>query len=199
MTVELALVKNISVKQDDDKRVYWTSAAAVDADGSNGQNGNLFAYRSDDKGLDALGNAGWPDRGWKNVLLDDGQGTPMGDSNGNWYSQTTYAWKNTSVDKRYVDSSAIAYVVVNPVVRRKAKGIVIGCLARVTYKDKVIEAVVADVSGSSDIGELSIKAAELLGIPSSPRNGGVAGGVLFELWPGSAATVSGQLYELQRA
>ena len=199
MTVELALVKNISVKQDDDKRVYWTSAAAVDADGSNGQNGNLFAYRSDDKGLDALGNAGWPDRGWKNVLLDDGQGTPMGDSNGNWYSQTTYLWKNTSVDKRYVDSSAIAYVVVNPVVRRKAKGIVIGCLARVTYKDKVIEAVVADVSGSSDIGELSIKAAELLGIPSSPRNGGVSHGVLFELWPGTPATVSGQLYELQRA
>ena len=199
MTVELALVKNISVKQDDDKRVYWTSAAAVDADGSNGQNGNLFAYRSDDKGLDALANAGWPDRGWKNVLLDDGQGTPMGDSNGNWYSQTTYLWKNTSVDKRYVDSSAIAYVVVNPVVRKKAKGIVIGCLARVTYKDKVIEAVVADVSGSNDIGELSIKSAELLGIPSSPRNGGVSHGVLFELWPGTPATVSGQLYELQRA
>jgi hypothetical protein len=72
MSTELATVNNITVIQDDDGRVHWTSGAAVDADGSNGQNGNAFAYRADDTGLDALANAGWPNQGWRNVLLDRG-------------------------------------------------------------------------------------------------------------------------------
>lgn len=65
----LATVKGITVLQDDDGRVHWQSGAAVDADGSNGQNGNPFAYRKDDKGLDALANAGYPNRSWRDVLV----------------------------------------------------------------------------------------------------------------------------------
>jgi hypothetical protein len=199
MPIELAKIKDIPVVQDDDGRVHWKSGAAIDADGANGQNGNPFAYRADDKGLDAFANAGWPDKGWRNVLLDHGDGKPTSDGKGNWYSQTTYAWKGRPITTRFVDSTFVPYVVVNPLVRKKAVGIVIGCRALITYKKKSVEAVVADVSGASDIGELSIAAAQQLGIPESPRKGGVSKGVLFEFWPGSAAVLQGEIYELQPA
>ena len=199
MATELAKINGVSVVQEDDGRVHWTSRAAVDADGSNGQNGNPFAYRADDTGLDALANAGWPNHGWRNVLIDRGDGTPLGDGNGNWYSKTTYAWTGRAIKARYVDATAVPYVVVNPIVRGNAVGVVIGCRARVTFNGNSIDAVVADVSGSSDIGELSIKAAQLLGIPSDPRGGGTGHGAVFELWPGSAAVLQGEIYQLQPA
>lgn len=199
MPIELANIRDIPVVQDEDGRLHWISGAAVDADGANGQNGNPFAYRADDEGLDALANAGWPDGGWRNVLLDHGDGAPTSDGRGNWYSQTTYAWQGRPITTRYVDATTVPYVVVNPIVRRKAVGVVIGCRARVTYQNTSIDAVVADVSGASDIGELSIAAAELLGMPNSPRRGGAPQGVLFEFWPGSAAVLQGEIYELQPA
>jgi hypothetical protein len=198
-TVELAKIENVSVMQDGDGRVYWTSGAAVDADGSNGQHGNRFAYRADNLGLDALANAGWPDRGWRNVLIDDGNGIPKDDEQGNWYSQTTYVWKGRPMATRYVDATMVPRVVVNPIVRQKAVGVVIGCRARVTYANNSIDAVVADVSRAGDIGEISIRAAQLLGIPASPRYGGVPNDVMFEMWPDRAASLQGENYELQPA
>jgi hypothetical protein len=196
----LAVIKGITVVQDSDGRVHWQSGAAVDADGANGQNGNPFAYRADDTGLDALANAGYPNKGWRDVLIvDPATDEPKDDGNGNWYSGTTYAWKGRPVETKYVDSTAVPYVVVNPRVRMKAKGVVIGCKARITYKTKKVDAVVADVSGGADIGELSVAAAEKLGIPSSPRHGGCNSGVTFEFWPGKAATVNGEVYELHPA
>ena len=103
MTIEIAKIKGVSVVQDDDGRVHWTCGSAVDADGSNGQNGNPFAYRTDNKGLDLLANAGFPDGGWQGVLLDHGDGTPTSDGNENLYSQTTYAWKGRPITTRFVD------------------------------------------------------------------------------------------------
>src|SRR5438105_10548102 len=201
----LVVIKRITVVQDDDGRVHWESGATVDADGANGQNGNPFAHREDDTGLDALANAGYPDKSWRDVLVvDPDTDQPTDDGNGNWYSTTAYAWKGRPVETRYVDSTTVPYVVVNPHVRMKAKGVVIGCKARVTYKSgkkkaKKIDAVVADVSGGADIGELSIAAAEQLGIPSSPRHGGVNSGVTFEFWPDQPARVDGEVYELKPA
>ncbi len=196
----LAVIKGITVVQDDDGRVHWQSGAAVDADGANGQNGNPFAYREDDTGLDALANAGYPNKRWRDVLVvDPDTDQPADDGNGNWYSSTTYVWKGRPLETRYVDATVVPYVVVNPHVRAKAKGVVIGCKARVTYKSKkkTIDSVVADVSGGKDIGEMSIAAAKNLGIPDSPRHGGVDSGVSFEFWPDQAATVNGEVYELQ--
>ena len=164
MPSELATVNNVTVLQENDGRVHWISGAAVDADGSNGQNGNAFAYSADDTGLDALANAGWPNQDWRNVLLDRGDGTPLGDGQGNWYSQTTYTWIGRPVATRYVDATAVPYVVVNPIVRRHAVGIVLGCRARLSFNGNTIDAVVADVSGAGDIGELSIGAGQLLGM-----------------------------------
>jgi hypothetical protein len=203
----LAVINGVTVVQDNDGRVHWQSGAAVDADGANGQNGNPFAYRQDDTGLDALANAGYPNKSWRDVLVvDPDTDQPTDDGNGNWYSSTTYIWKDRPLETRYVDATAVPYVVVNPRVRAKAKGVVIGCKARVTYKRKKkkrkkrkIDAVVADVSGGNDIGEMSIAAAKMLGIPDSPRHGGVDSGVSFEFWPGKAAVVNGEAYELQLA
>ena len=199
MSIPLATILGIAVIQEDDGRVHWVSRAAVDADGSNGQNGNPFAYRADDTGLDANANAGWPHGDWRDVLVDHGNGFPSGDGNGNWYSSTTYAWRGRPLPTRFVDATAVPYVVVNPIVRKNAAGIVIGCKATVTYQGASIDAVVADVSGPGDIGEVSIAAAKLLGIPPSPRHGGVPSGVSFEFWPGQAATINGETYDLQPA
>ena len=93
--ITLAKIKGITVVQDSDGRVHWQSGGAVDADGANGQNGNPFSYRKDGKGLDANANAGWPDHGWRNVLIDDGTGHPTDDGHGNWYSSTTIREERT--------------------------------------------------------------------------------------------------------
>ncbi|MCG5235149.1 glycoside hydrolase family 75 protein [Xanthobacter oligotrophicus] len=199
MPIELALIDGFPVVQDEDGRVHWESGGAIDADGANGQNGAKFAYRLDDKGLDALQNAGYPKGAWDNVLVDRGNGYPLTDADGNIYSKTTYAWKGRPIPTRYVDAATVPYVVVNPLVRRHAVGVVIGCRALISYKDRSIVAVVADVSGVGRIGELSIAAAKALGIKSSPRTGGIGTGVRFEMWPGSAAIIAGEIYELQRA
>ena len=200
MSIQIAIIRGIPVIQENDGRVHWTSGGAIDADGANGQNGNDFAYRADNKGLDNYANAGWPHGGWRNVLIDHGDGSPSSDGHGNWYSSTTYSWHGRPLATRFVDSTAVPYAVVNPIVRRNAAGVVIGCRARITYKGNSIEAVVADVSGSGDIGELSIAAAQALGFKhTSPRNGGVASGVSFEFWPGHAAQIGGEIYDLQRA
>jgi hypothetical protein len=200
-STELATIKGITVLQDEDGRVHWESGAAVDADGANGQNGNPFSYREDGHGLDNNANAGWPNHSWRDVLIEkDHTGRPTSDGNGNWYSSTTYAWKGRPLATRYVDSTAVPYIVVNPTVRKKARGVVIGCKARATYLGTSVDAVVADVSGGSDIGELSIAAAKALGFKNtSPRDGGVDSGVLFEFWPDEPARVDGELYALQSA
>jgi hypothetical protein len=71
--------------------------------------------------------------------------------------------------------------------------------AVIFYQGNSVDAVVADVSGPNDIGEISIAAATALGIPSSPRRGGVDDGVQFALWPGTPAAVNGETYLLEPA
>ena len=100
---------------------------------------------------------------------------------------------------RAVDATAVAYVVVNPHVRTNAKGIVIGCKAVLSFNGNSVDAVAADVSGGGQIGEISIAAAKALGIPSSPRTGGVDSGVDYSLWPGTPAVINGETYLLERA
>jgi Fungal chitosanase of glycosyl hydrolase group 75 len=197
----IATIRGIQVTQDDDGRVHWQSGADIDADGANGQNGNPFAYRyPNNDGLDDIhGSAGYPNGDWQDILVNDGSGHPLTDGNGNAYSRTTYTWPGRSIAERAVDATAVPYVVVNPYVRLNATGIVIGSKAVVTYQGKSVDAVVADVSGGNNIGEISISAAKAVGIASSPRSGGVEDGVQFQLWPGTPAVVNGETYLLQRA
>lgn len=201
MSTVIAWIGGIPVTQDDDDRVYWQSGADIDADGANGQNGNPFAYRyPTNDGLDDIhASAGYPNGSWQNVLVNDGSGRPLTDGNGNAYSQTTYGWRGQPIATRWVDATAVAYVVVNPTVRQNARGVVIGSKAVVTYQGKSVDAVVADVSAPTGLGEISIAAAEALGIPSSPRTGGVSGGVQYEFWAGTPAVVNGVPYVLEPA
>lgn len=195
----IATIKGIEVSQDEHGTVTWTSGAAIDADGANGQAGGPFAYRyPDDDGLDRLADAGWPNEEWTDVLYDDGTGHPLTDGNGNAYSRTSLRLTG-HVAFRAVDAWSIPYVVVNPSVRLNARGIVLGSLATVTYKSTMIHAVVADVSGPHDIGEISIATAKALGIDSSPLTGGVDSDVSFSLYPGVAAILDGVAYPLQPA
>lgn len=210
MALKLWSIAGTTITQDLDGRVHWTSKAAIDVDGANGQNGKPWAYNLNGKGLDLLANAGWPKKSWRNVLIDDGAGHPQTDERGNCYSSTTYRWSNRPLATRYVDATTVAYIVVSPIIRVGAKGIVIGSTGRLTWRGVSIPAVVADVSGRDSIGEASMAAIEQLlrkkGSFSevqiqrmiSPRTGGITG-VTFEFWPGQAAKLNGETYELQRA
>lgn len=199
----IAEVKGIIVQEawvEGHQCVYWTSGAEIDADGANGQNGKPFAYRfPEDNGLDRLADAEYPHGGWRDILIDNGSGKPLTDGNGNAYSQTTYFWRGAPVHLRFVDAATVPYIVVNPHVRRNAVGTIMGCKATATYRGKTIDAVVADVSGPGDIGEISIAAAELLGIPSNARAGGVDSGVSYQLFPSVHAVVNNVTYTLLEA
>ncbi|MGC4017504.1 MAG: glycoside hydrolase family 75 protein [Luteolibacter sp.] len=195
----IATVRGVNVTEDAQNVVYWTAKGSIDADGANGQAGGPSAYREDNRGLDANANAGWPNQSWRNVLIDNGKGRPLSDGNGNWFSKTTYAWASRPVETRYVDSWSVPYVVINPIVRKRCRGIAIGAKAILRYKGREVIAVCADVSGADNIGEISIAAAKALGIPWNPRTGGVDSGVSVELHAGVPAVINGETYTLQRA
>lgn len=208
----LTTVRDVPVYQDDDGRVHWISGAAIDADGANGLtviNGvPQFAYRPDDHGLDALANAGYPKypEDYRDILVCDEHDRPIemiNNGHTGYLSQTAYRRPEAhwTLQERWLDAAAIAYVVVNPIVRQKARGIVLGCKARLTWHGQSIPAVVGDVSGAKRIGELSYAAAKALRFPNpSPRNGGIdAHEVTFEMWPGVPAVIDGEVFTLIRA
>jgi hypothetical protein len=197
----IARIAGVTVTQNEDGSVVWTSGAEIDADGANGQAGGPFAYRyPDDDGLDRLIDAGWPNEEWTDVLYSDGSGHPLTDGNGNVYSKTSLILPG-SVANRAVDAWSVPYVVVNPHVQRNAAGVILGCLATVSYQGRSIEAVVADVGPSGRIGEISVAAAKALGIADSPLSGGVSKFLVsYMLYPNKgAAVLNGITYPLQRA
>lgn len=206
MTNVIATIGSVFVRQEDDRRTWWKSGAAVDGDGANGQtiiNGiPQFCYTPDDTGLDYLANAGYPHLGWEDILVADDHHKPLQINVGcliGYCSMTAYAHddKNLALNERWLDSVSVPYVVVNPIVRQKARGVVLGCKCRVTWHGRTIDAVAGDISGARRIGELSYAAAKALGfLNCSPRNGGVDKDVLFELFPNVPAVVNGETSKL---
>ncbi len=75
-------IAGTTITQDANGRIRWTSKAAVEVDDANGQNAKRWDYRFDNKGLDLLANVGWPNKSWRNVLIDDGAGQPHTDEHG---------------------------------------------------------------------------------------------------------------------
>jgi hypothetical protein len=201
MSRRLCIIQSCPVVQYDDLRVEFTADGDIDADGS------PHAYAPGDKGLDLLVNA--RDRSGRYVgILTDSQGRPLVQSSedpapGFYISTTTYEHieRPEATQRRYVDSETVPFIVVSPLLRQTANGIVLGCRARVTntLNGKVVDAVVADIGPRYRIGELSIAAAKALGISADPRRGGEARRVVkYELWPGEAAVVAGVGYRLVR-
>ncbi|WP_318392765.1 hypothetical protein [Enterobacter sp.] len=179
--------------------VYFTADADIDADGANGQHGLPPAYQinslGEETGTDYLVNAGMkivnnkpvlinPENPGVVILGEDGQ--PRVFDNGMIASMTALRYPSGEEDDpaTYIDAAFIPYIAVPSVIVQKTKGKVMGCRARVTWQGKTVDCVVADNSASR-IGELSIAAANLLGMDDSPKSGGVSGNhVLYELWPG---------------
>ncbi|MEQ0230277.1 MULTISPECIES: hypothetical protein [unclassified Klebsiella] len=182
--------------------VYYTADASIDADGANGQNGSPAAYQINDHfkeiGSDRLVSLNLkidsngvfhkinPTSGVNAILESNGQ--PKIFPQGIIASKTSLHYQHISLDdpKAYIDAATVLYIAVPKIVIAQTKGTVIGCQARVTWKDKSINCVVADSSGNG-IGELSIAAAEALGVSGNPRHGGIDEiAVRYEIWPGKA-------------
>lgn len=165
--------------------------------------GAYRAYHPDNRsGLDDLRNAGGPGNWYGVVTGADGRPivqTSNDPAPGFHVSATSYEWPEFGKNdpRRYVDAEHVPYIVVSPLIRNAAKGVVLGCKARVHCNGKSVDAVVADIGPRKKIGELSIAAAAAVGIPPSARAGGEERQVVeYEFWPGVPAVVNGVTYPL---
>lgn len=101
-----------------------------------------------------------------------------------------------------LNAELVPFIVVPPLIVHGVKGIVMGCLARVTNSrnGKQAWAVVGDVGPTKKLGEGSPRVADLLGINPNPNHGGEDEKVLlYEIWPGKVAAIDGLTYPLQPA
>jgi hypothetical protein len=171
------------------ERNAWRFIAgmSIDADGAP----HAYALNGSGKiGLDNIANAGTPTRWW--ALACDGTGKPFiqgpnDPAPGYAVSQTALRdmTKALKDPRGYVDASTVPYVVSPP--ELLAAGIRLGDLATVKYADKVAHAIIADIGPYAHYGEGSPALARLLGIPDSPRSGGVTSGVTYIFYRGSRA------------
>jgi hypothetical protein len=166
--------------------VYFTAGMNIDADGS------PFAYHPvSDSGLDALANAGHKGNWWG--IITDKNGDPIlqgkNDPAPGFYVSCTSlqdTTKKISDPRRYMNSDSVFYVVV-PNNKAILSHIKIGDVGVVRNMRNWHYAfvIVADIGPADKIGEGSIRLANWLGIPSSPRKGGVADSVKYLLFPKS--------------
>lgn len=167
----------------------WQSGFAVDADGS------PHAYAlpgSGLHGLDHIDNAGSHGKWWGVVCNASGVPVVQADND----PCPGYCVSTTSLvdprygerdPRRYVDSEHVPYIAVPPDLMGN-RGVRMGDVCLALYKGAVAGAIVADVGPKGHYGEGSIALAEALGLPSSPRGGGVSWGVTFVVWPASHAS-----------
>lgn len=174
---------------------YITSNMAIDADGAPN------AYHPEDKGIDALSNAGFPNGGWKSILVSDPTNNstpyiqPNGEYAGYFVSMTTLQDKTlpkTDIH-RYIDSRNIPYMVF-PGKFYSTKGTgTFGDLAisRNLSNNKETPVIVADAGPTNaELGEVSIRLAENLGGNNvNPRNGAgmPQGKFVYAVFPKSKA------------
>jgi hypothetical protein len=201
----LDTIQGCPIWQDSVGLVSFLADADIDADGANGQSGE-WAYREGDRGLEALANAGYPSHPewYREILVCDAAGRPKRCDGDGIISRTAYEWAREPRDTphRFVDAYSVPYIVVGPTIRQRARGIVLGCMARVTntHTGRSVNAVVADIGPLRKIGEISMAAARAIDINWNPRDGGTAARIVkYEFWPGTPAVVQGVTYDLIRA
>jgi hypothetical protein len=175
---------DINTLQDDDSAFFYESGMMIDADGG------YHAYHPDNKsGLDYLGNAGRPGDWW--ALVTNNAGKPVvqkaGDPAPGFYISTT-SLEDESLDaddpRRYVNAESINFFVLPAKLGLGAKLGDFGVVIRPDRNDYDY-AVYADVGPATKIGEASIALAAALGIPSSPKIGGIGHGIIYIVFPGS--------------
>jgi hypothetical protein len=179
-----------------DAYFYVIERMAIDADGAPN------AYHPQDKGIDALANAGFPNGAWKSILAVDPLDATkpfvqtVGPFAGFFIAKTTLQDPNRGETDpiRYVDSTKVPYLVF-PASFHALNGTgTMGDLAMVRNlrNDQVTAAIVADVGPkNAPLGEVSIRLAENLGGANvNPRNGSgmPRGRFLYVLFPKSRST-----------
>jgi hypothetical protein len=178
---------NINTLGNDASAFFYEAGLMIDADGAH------HAYHPDGRsGLDYLANAGQPGNWWALV-------THNGESNGQPLIQTAtdpapgFYIASTSLQdpnrdrkdpRRYVNSEAVNFIVLP---RGLDLGAKLGDFATVIRPASGVcaYAVYADVGPVAKIGEGSIALAAALGIPSNPKTGGIAHGIIYLVLPGS--------------
>lgn len=165
--------------------VYFAGGMVIDGDGAP----NCYAPAGHGlRPLDYLANAGNDRDGWYGLVTIGGEPViqQSGPTAGYYLSPTALQDRSKVITDptRYVDSTQVPYVSIPPDLR--AYGVELGDVAIVSYRGVDCACVVADVSPRGHFGEASIACAIALGMPSSPKNGGVASGVGYYLFPGSA-------------
>ncbi len=188
------------IREDDRGRVYFVADGDIDADGANGQNGGLAAYRKDGKGSEALENGGmkinsqgkvycW--KSWaRDIVILGRDNEPKIFPGGIIGSKTWYRHPGKMPDEldAYVDAETVPYLVVPPIIVQNTKGIVRGCKATVTGPGGSVDCVVADLGLQRRSGELSIAGGEGDRREFQPAKRGTSKPeLLYELWPGIAA------------
>jgi len=170
---------------------FWTSGFAVDADGA------PRAYHPGGRAagaLDATANAGHPGNWWG--IVTDGNGDPViqgdGDPAPGFYVSTTALVDGTrprADPNRYVDASTVPYVSL-PSPAIKHFGVTKGDLAMVLNgkNGQFSSAIVADVGPATQIGEGSVALATALGLSGDASHGGTSSGIVWVVFPGSAAS-----------
>jgi len=174
---------------------YKTSFVALDADGS------PRAYNPDDTGLDANANAGFPNKGWRSVLVVDPQDhsrpfvQPSGPTRGFFVSKTSLIDLSTTFPAtnpaKYVDAEAFPYIVFPGgffAIRGTGNwGDLV--MARSLAGGQQSAAIVADGGPmKAPLGEISMELATALGghNPDARTGAGAPRGVLqYVVFPGS--------------
>jgi hypothetical protein len=174
---------------------YVNERMAIDADGAPN------AYHPDDQGIDALANAGYPNGGWRSVLVVDPDDASQpyiqesGQFAGYFLSKTTLQDKTRPLTDpaRYVDSRLVPYLVFPGAFHAIDGTGTFGDLglAQNLSTGEQTPFIVAD-AGPQDakLGEVSIRTAEGLGGRNvNPRNGAgmPRGRFLYVIFPRSKA------------
>jgi hypothetical protein len=159
-----------------DSAYFYRGGFCVNADGAR------HAYHRDNTGLDYLANAGSPGEWWG--IACDSDGDPYIADTGYYVSTTSLCDSRfpESSPERYVDSETVPFYVLPG---GKHFGAVLGDYAYVynANNGRGAGAIFADGGPSDKIGEGSIALANLLNIPSSPKNGGCDDGIIWVVFP----------------
>ena len=173
---------------------FASSHMRIDADGAPN------AYHPNNTGLDHLGNAGYPNGGWRDILVTDPQNPSRpyvqkrGAHAGHFVSMTAlFDRSRAQTDpRRYVDASRVPYFVFPKDYFRAAGTGRLGDIGLAIHpvSGKSTPFVVADIGpNGAALGEVSMAlASKISGRPVNPRNGSGApqGKMVYIIFPDSS-------------
>lgn len=168
-----------------DDAFFFESGMTITADGAP----DAYHPSDDDKAQDYLANCGKPGNWWACVTDEDGELHIQGpdDPMPGYCVSTTALQDETKAEtdpRRYVNASEIPAVVLpyNQLGEARLGDFAVAVNRR---NERLSYAIFADLGPPRYLGEGSIALAEALGIPSSAKDGGTYGGVVYVIFPNS--------------